>query len=263
MDVKKLDKYAELLLDTGKRNPLINFKNSKSSSVEVVCPSVERLFNDIREEGCFEVFDTKTSYDSDEYMQEALSEMNDWLDVGKQEQVSQQTAFEQPLNGDQKNARSTSSSDKKEKYIYQYRQKVKKNQILLYQPDVNPIGVLKKISKKAKEFIEETGVHVAYLAFGFILWSDKTSSENLYRAPVLLVPVQIEQSSAMGGFCISSAEDDVIINPTFMYKLESEFGVKLPDYNDESLSDYLDRISDVVKKLKWTVSNECRCVFIP
>lgn len=113
MDVKKLDKYAELFLDTGKRTPLINFKNSKSSSVEVVWPPVERLFNDIRDVGCFEVFDTKTSYDFDEYMQEALSEMNDWLDVGKQEQVSQQTAFEQPLNGDQKNACSTSSSKKK------------------------------------------------------------------------------------------------------------------------------------------------------
>ena len=40
MDIKKLDSWAEQLLDTGKRNNLINFKDTKSSSVEVVVPDI-------------------------------------------------------------------------------------------------------------------------------------------------------------------------------------------------------------------------------
>ena len=33
MDTKKIDKWAELLLDTGKRNNLINFKDTRVSTV--------------------------------------------------------------------------------------------------------------------------------------------------------------------------------------------------------------------------------------
>lgn len=36
MDTKKLDKWADLLLDTGKRNNLINFKDTRASTVEVL-----------------------------------------------------------------------------------------------------------------------------------------------------------------------------------------------------------------------------------
>lgn len=36
MDTRKLDKWADLLLDTGKRNNLINFKDTRVSTVEVL-----------------------------------------------------------------------------------------------------------------------------------------------------------------------------------------------------------------------------------
>ena len=35
-DRKKLDRWADKLLDTGKRNNLINFRDTKRSSAEVV-----------------------------------------------------------------------------------------------------------------------------------------------------------------------------------------------------------------------------------
>ena len=43
MDTKKLDKWADLLLDTGKRNNLINFKDTRTSTVEVLLPSSDVL----------------------------------------------------------------------------------------------------------------------------------------------------------------------------------------------------------------------------
>ena len=44
MDTKKLDKWAELLLDTGKRNNLVHFKDTRASTAEVLFPSPEALF---------------------------------------------------------------------------------------------------------------------------------------------------------------------------------------------------------------------------
>ena len=61
MDAKKLGKWAELLLDTGKRNNLINFKDTKTSTVEVLLPSAEVLFGKIDGATAFEVFDPKIS----------------------------------------------------------------------------------------------------------------------------------------------------------------------------------------------------------
>ena len=44
MDIDKLNKWANLLLDTGKRNNLISFKDSKATSVEIVSPDFDTVF---------------------------------------------------------------------------------------------------------------------------------------------------------------------------------------------------------------------------
>ena len=45
MDVKVLDKWAELLLDMGKRNNLVNFKNAKMGTAEIVAPDFATIFH--------------------------------------------------------------------------------------------------------------------------------------------------------------------------------------------------------------------------
>ena len=44
-DHKKLDNWANLLLDTGKRNNLISFKDTKASTAEVLYPDFVILQN--------------------------------------------------------------------------------------------------------------------------------------------------------------------------------------------------------------------------
>ena len=57
MDTKKLDKWADLLLDTGKRNNLINFKDTRASTVEVLLPTADALFEKIDGSTSFEVYE--------------------------------------------------------------------------------------------------------------------------------------------------------------------------------------------------------------
>ena len=66
MDIKKLDSWAEQLLDTGKRNNLVNFKDTKSSSVEVVLPEISSIFEKADSSASFEVFDPKLDTDEDD-----------------------------------------------------------------------------------------------------------------------------------------------------------------------------------------------------
>lgn len=236
MDTKKLDKWADLLLDTGKRNNLINFKDTRASTVEVLLPSSDVLFEKVDGTTSFEVFDPKIIEEDDD-PEESLE--------------PEQLRIEAPEAPD--------ASGGKDAFLTQYSGKIKRqNQILLYNTATNPLTAVKNIDKKAREFIEETGVNVAYMAFGFVHWKESTSSNYVFRAPILLVPIQLEQASAVEPYFIKSAEDDIIVNPTFSYKMDAEYGVKLPEYNDEGLTAYLEKVKHIVAKLQWTVTTECK-----
>ena len=66
MDTKKLEMWAKLLLDTGKRNNLVNFKDTKASTVEVVLPEISSVFQKLENETTFEVYDPKLTEEEDE-----------------------------------------------------------------------------------------------------------------------------------------------------------------------------------------------------
>lgn len=53
MDTKKLDRWASLLLDTGKRNNLVNFKDTKASTVEIISPNPDELFTKVESSASF------------------------------------------------------------------------------------------------------------------------------------------------------------------------------------------------------------------
>lgn len=235
MDTKKLDRWADLLLDTGKSNNLINFRDTRVSTVEVLLPASDVLFEKVDGSTTFEIFDPKIIED-DEHEEFSGSEQ---LQIDARDEVG--------------------ISDEKTAFFAQYSVKIKRqNQILLYNSYKNPLVAVKNIDKKAREFIEETGVNVAYMAFGFVQWKESDFSNCVYRAPILLIPIQLEQASVVEPYYLKSAEDDVIVNPTFAYKIEAEYGVKLPAYDDEGLTAYLEKIKCLVAKLQWTVTSECK-----
>lgn len=226
MDTDRLSKWADLLLDTGKRNNLINFKDSKQGTVEIVAPDFNTLFEKAEHSAVFEVYDPKLDSDEDDDAYE---------DGGQQERQSKQS------------------------YIEDYADKLKRNQILAYNIADKPIQALKNIGRKARTAIEETGVNIAYIAFGFIHWTEIDEPRFEMRAPVLLAPIAIENQSAAEPYYVRVLDDDIIVNPTFTYKLQNEYGIKLPEYEeDDGVKKYLDDVSALLARLKWTVTAECK-----
>jgi hypothetical protein len=218
--VAKLDKWAKLLLDTGKRNNLINFRDTKLQTVEALLPSPDELFEEINNGAVLEVFDSKNAkYDEDEDL------VDDNL----------------PLLVE--NTPTQSYQSEKDEYRARYSSKLKQNQIFLYNTSSKAITAARNISKKARVLFN---------------WTESDSAKLSYAAPVLLVPIKITQASAIDPCYIGSTDDDVVINPTFSYKLNAEYGKELPDFNDEDLSDYLQKVRDIVSKMQWTVTPECK-----
>ena len=239
MEIQTLNKWADLLLDMGKRNNLINFRNTKMGTAEIVAPDLGMLFSQVGHTSEFEVYDPKLEEDDDDidFTEDAIPES------GQEESSS--PSEEQRYS--------------KEQYRSMYGGRLKKGQILVYNTACKPIQALKNISKKGRTAIEETGVNILYLAFGFIHWTEDENSQYIMKAPILLVPVSIENDSALEPFRIKISDDEIIVNPTFAYKLKSEFNIDLPKFDDEEdVEMYFSKVEQLLSKIKWSVSRDCK-----
>ena len=231
-DYKKLDRWADKLLDTGKRNNLISFKDSKTSTAEVLFPNCKSLFSKCSVGHVFEVFDPKIP-DTE-------------LDETDESEAVTDTRADKKLS--------------KEEYKTYYAPRIKSEKYLLvYAQTPNPINAVKNIAKKAKQMQDETGINVAYLAFGFLKWNEREGSEVFYKAPLLLVHVNVIKGSIIDPIKIEISDDDVIVNPTFDYLLQAEYGLSLPEYEDsDSLNTYYSKVTSRVRGMGWEVLDECK-----
>ncbi len=227
MESEKLKKWSELLLDTGRRNNLINFRDRQKSTVEIIAPGSAQLFEKVQSSGRFEVFDP------------------DLEDAGDIDLFDREAA--------------DAPKHSKQEYLAAYAPKMKRNQVLLHNVANKPIAALKHIAREARTALEETGANIAYLAIGFVGWSEPENGQAEMRAPLLLAPIAIENESAVDPHFVSVLDDDIVVNPTFAFKLQNEYGIRLPEYDEDAGIDaYLDAAAQTVARLKWTVSKECK-----
>lgn len=83
----------------------------------------------------------------------------------------------------------------------------------------------KTIRRRIREFHEERGVQVGYLAVGSVTWTDPSGKEP--NAPVFLRETTLTPLSASGDDFTVEVDTDVVVNPALRYVLDREFGVSL------------------------------------
>lgn len=202
----RLDAWKNKLLDLGKRNKLINYKDTKRSSLRIVSPHIYDLWNSF---------------------------------VASEEQIEfpyfeeEQTVPEIESNEGIHTAIVTNQSLKEQQ------------------------RTLKNLREKSKLAIEEQGVNVLYLSFGFLHWKEADNSEQYFLSPLILVPVSLSVESISDPYILSLHEDEIIVNPTLAYKLEHDFGITLPEFDPEQgLSVYFESLKELIRKNKWDVAED-------
>ncbi len=111
--------------------------------------------------------------------------------------------------------------------------------------------------KEAKEFIEERGVNALYISLGVLKWYEDDNSNIEILSPLLLIPIQIEKIIYKGetSFELKQTGETVEPNYTLERKMEVDFGIKLPIFDEEqSISDYFYNIQNSLKnKNRWEI----------
>ncbi len=115
-----------------------------------------------------------------------------------------------------------------------------------------------QLFRKAKLALEEGGVGILYMVFGFLVWR-KEDEDKDRRAPLILVPVRLERKSAREGVRIVASDDEPRMNLTLMEKLAKDHGVDIPSIGGELLFDEYGFFSDEnevdIEKI-WKVFSE-------
>ena len=176
MENAKLKSWADQLLDTGKRNNLINYRHTKRTSVEVLFPAIDELYDKLKNDVSLIIHTPNYQLAGNE-----IETRNEFLNRNKDDLL--------------------------------------KNEILVYSDKSDFRTNIKSIAKKSHAFIDETGVNVTYVALGFVHWTESRFSDYKYSAPLILVPIQLSRESAIDPYTLRYTGDDIIINPTFSYKL--------------------------------------------
>jgi hypothetical protein len=114
---------------------------------------------------------------------------------------------------------------------------------------------LRNIRSKARLSLEEQGTNILYLSFGFIEWRE---AAHRIKSPLILVPAVLTFEALNSPHTLSKHEDGIVVNPTLQYKLKTEYGIDLPDFDEEkeTLSDYLNNLEGIADQHGWRISKE-------
>ncbi|MFG1384518.1 DUF4011 domain-containing protein [Xanthobacter versatilis] len=117
---------------------------------------------------------------------------------------------------------------------------------------------LGNISSKCRTWMQETGINVLHITYGFLEWAEPSQSETSY-APLILCSAQIDKKRTPQGieFRIAGTGDEPEINAVLSEKLRLEFGIELPSFEGASVEEYLSTVAQIApRNILWKVRRQ-------
>lgn len=224
----KLEAGRKDLLDLGLRNPLLNFRPLKSRGVEIVDELPAEVFRILVSEGKLMSF-----LPAPEKPAPSLLDGSD--------PPSPAEAMGQPDEEPGRGAAKRHVDNKLQTPLESARLQ----------------GRLLATYYAARSSIEEQGVNILYLALGMLEWFESPESADPRRAPLILVPVELQRTDAREKFRLRYTEEDIGPNLSLVEKVRLEFGAKLPpipDLDDLEIDKYLAQVQRAVRgQDRWRV----------
>ncbi|MBP5620930.1 MAG: DUF4011 domain-containing protein [Thermoguttaceae bacterium] len=278
---QKIEIWKNKLLDLGKRNRLINYRETKRSTLSIKKPDAFALWDSLVEndkplefpfysaqlkdaeekgkknkknvvgektENVVEV--EKNESEIDEEKIENVDAEKGEADVAEEKAPEETPSPESSGNADEKNDENVEDEESAaEEYA--------SGDVTTNQRAEELQRTLRSLRNQAKLAIEEQGVNILYLAFGFLKWSETSSGKDQLTSPLILVPVSLTVESISSPFVLQKTDDEIVVNPALKFKLESEYGVTLPEFEEDdfNLEKYLNSVQERVKN-NWSVAPE-------
>jgi hypothetical protein len=226
------------LLDLTTRNPLVHFRHPKSSCLRLIDELPNQIFEVLQDGGKF------TFIPVPEPTQQELID-NGYIDPENRSKILEFPSAEQWA----RHLGFATAYDLPNESIGD-KHKDTKLQTMLYATELE--ARLRNIKGNSVRAIEESGTNILYLALGFLEWYEDRNSETPRLAPLFTFPVQIEKSGLDKGagvyrYIIQIKDDALINNVTLKSKLANDFGLILPDIDEDTKPEsYFEEIRETI-----------------
>jgi hypothetical protein len=190
----RIENWKRQLLDLTMRNRLLNF-TSRSRAIEINCNDIGSLEDMLADNKQFKIISIDT-----------LNISND----PRSEQLYLQQHQENLLTE-------------------QLQRHLSKKELIANTDSKKLTTDLLELYRSAKESIQESGANILYISLGFLNWSNGKDTLRVYRAPLILIPIEITRKSVSSGFQLQAHEDEPRFNPTLLEMLKQDFELDIPE----------------------------------
>jgi hypothetical protein len=204
--LENIEESRKELLDLSLRNPLLNYRPLRARGVEMVGENAAQVFKTLVADGRPMSF--LPGRPSHGLQSEWTDE--DGFNIGQPEDVSSS-----PIRANQSDRRlqtDETSENLQKRLLNTYR--------------------------LANTAIEETGVNTLFIALGMLCWYEADQSDTEHKAPLVLVPAQLQRDGIRENFRVSFTGEDIGSNLSLIEKVRADFGLVLPG------QDEVDQVAD-------------------
>jgi very-short-patch-repair endonuclease len=217
---RKIDYWKNKLLDLSKRNKMINYRETKRTTIKILEPEFVELFNRL-----------------------AIKE--------------EELTFQRPID---KNFKPKISAMLSLLEALAYPIPVQLGDIKTDRPLADRRMTLANLHSKSKLARDEQGTNILYLSFGFIEWKEDNSANGAWlKSPLLIMPVSLILKSIQSPFILARYDDDIEVNPTLIHLFKECYDIDLPAFkleNEKSIELYMQIIEKLTNKNSWKLTRE-------
>ncbi|MDJ0625440.1 MAG: DUF4011 domain-containing protein [Candidatus Caenarcaniphilales bacterium] len=266
-----IDHWKKKLIDFSKKNPLIYFKFSSKSYLELTRFSEEQLESLLQGKSIklnkdsisTHVDDQASEIDVDKEPLTVHDQTESSISTESIEDKSQEDSIETPISNSLPEDNKDTSNLSVDRVINL--------------ADIDPLflrnKLLEKLRSKDRIAKQDLGANILYLAYGFLEWKETEYTEKTNYSPLFLLPVYIDRSSGLApkyslSFC---DEEEIVFNPALRMFFKQSFNLDIeciPEKLEEGkvnlnlLNDYLDKFQNFVKEASyenWLVNHK-KCI---
>lgn len=212
----RLESSRKELLDLGLRNPLLNYKSSKTKGLQIVQEKSSALFDILVRQGKSMTFTGRPGKDDSGELFEFPELSAEALQEAHHDTKLQTPEVESKLQTKLLNT-----------YYF------------------------------AKTSIEEQGINILYLALGMLNWYEEDNTEIIRKAPLVLIPVALDRSTAQERFRLRYTANEIGANLSLQARMLADFDITIPDIpdlEDFNIDTYFEEIAhNIQRRPNWRI----------
>ena len=207
----RIEEWRSKLLDTSKRNRLINLSLGRAGAVKLIHPTTETLWSRLVDD------EESISFPKKLYLVGRAAEgLND--DESQEFESLSDTETEEKSPLDRTDLQTCLSSPR-----------LRSDHVLTELTDKLLKSRLVRLNLNAKTSLTEQGVPTLYLAFGLLKWYESPDSQVQILSPLLLFPAEMERENIDSPWSLKLIEEEVVPNHSLAQLMSSNFSIRFPE----------------------------------